>query len=64
MNEQRKPWKMIFVCKDSRIIKIEHVIQSQTVEGTVTACTGHETYIFPLANLIYAELMEEEKDEC
>ena len=63
MDGERKPWTMIFVCKDGRIVKVEHVFQSQTMEGTVTACTGHETYIFPLANLIYAELLEEKEDD-
>lgn len=58
----RKPWTMIFICRDGSMVKVEHVIKSQTVEGTVTACTGHETYIFPLANLIYAELLEEDED--
>ena len=64
MDEERKPFTVRLVCRDDRIVKIEHVKENKIVEGTFSVCTGHETYVFPLANLIYAELMEEEKDEC
>ena len=60
MDEERKPWTVRLVCRDDRIVKIEQVKENKIVEGTFSVCTGNETWIFPLNNLIYAKLEEED----
>ena len=48
------------VCKDSRIIKIEDVKLSDIISETFQVVAKNGTYIFPLNNLVYCELIGEE----
>lgn len=60
----RKPFTMIIELRQfNSVMRIEHVKESTTHEGIIYACTGKETYIFPLDNIVYAKLIEEDTKE-
>lgn len=60
----RKQFTMIIECRHefNRVIKIEHVKESETRGGAIYACTNKETYIIPLDSIVYAKLIEEEEE--
>lgn len=57
---KKKPYRVVVVCKDGAILKFNGVKQSVTTEGTFQIATENNTYIFPLVNMVYCELIGEE----
>lgn len=74
MDKKRKPFTVIAVTTDARILKIENVkecvSQKMTAHGEIDLLTAlyvtteDDTFIFPFNNLIYAKLMKGDNDEC
>ena len=57
---EKKPYKVLVVCQNGSILKFDNVKQSATTEGTFQIATENNTYIFPLVNMVYCELIGEE----
>ena len=59
MSNNKDRFTVICACKEGPVMKFDHVKESATSNETFQICTDGKTYIFPLCNLLYAELIKE-----
>ena len=57
---KKKTYTVVVVCKNGALLKFDNVKQSAMAEGTYQIATENRTYIFPLVNMVYCELIGEE----
>ena len=59
MSNNKDRFTVICACKGGPVMKIDHVKESATSSEIFQFCTDGKTYILPLCNLLYAELIKE-----